>query len=550
MTINPTNIPPAALPPSVKGGGNAPSRRPASGDPFASVIAQISGADEAGVVGNTSRRTVSLASRKRGTEALEDAGGSSVPSTRDAGDPTIINVAVPAWLWTVQDQPRSLGLGPAAQSQTAGGSGAAADTLESTGSSDAPRMGPVADLFPGMAAVPLAGAASQDGAAAVQTDHADQLSASTIAAPVGGQSTPALPAGVPPGLGAGAAPPTDSSLAPTDRFAGPAVQTDTTDPQNVSSASTDQPGSTQSRIAPRRVGRVPAAYADAALAPGLRPAGQSANGVAATTTFSSNSQAGSSRITDNLRASTDRAAGSPTVLADGQSGLAAALLAGRAQTGTAQNPADQDSAHSSPNSRGRAEDIQALVAQALDAPVAPAFDAAVVGAVVQTDHAFLQTGQAAEHVSSLDRTSAASAATLLSGIADRSAAIDEVSLHRQMVQAIQLQSRNGVGDARITLQPEYLGEVTIALRVEDGGVTAHVSAASAEVRAWLGANESLLRHGLSEQGLTLDRLIVSDEPAEPSRDSKGGNARQQQSQQDQEPRPRPRRDTSTFEITL
>ena len=104
---------------------------------------------------------------------------------------------------------------------------------------------------------------------------------------------------------------------------------------------------------------------------------------------------------------------------------------------------------------------------------------------------------------------------------------------------------------RVSLQPEYLSEVTIALRVEDGGVTAHVSAASTDVRAWLGANEALLRQGLSEQGLTLDRLIVSDEPAEPSRDARGGNARQQQQPQpEQEPRPRQRRDASTFEITL
>jgi flagellar hook-length control protein FliK len=299
---------------------------------------------------------------------------------------------------------------------------------------------------------------------------------------------------------------------------------------------------------------VTAAYADAsnaATAQELRPAGQSANGPAAPPAFSSSAQAGSNRIADKLRASTDRGAGAPPVLADTQGGLAAAFLTGRTQNGTAHDPADQDSAHSSANSQGRAEDTQSPVAQALNAAVAQALDATVAGTAVHPDHALLHTaGQMADHASSLDGTTAATAAPLLSAIADRSSAIDDASLHRQMVQAIHLQSRNGVGDAQITLQPEYLGEVTIALRVEDGGVTAHVSAASTDVREWLSANQSLLRQALSEQGLTLDRLVVSDEPAEPSRDSKGGNARQQHPQQDQEPRPRPRRDTSTFEITV
>ena len=586
MTINPTNIPPAALPPSVKGGGNAPSRRPASGDPFASVIAQISGADEAVVVGSPPRGPVSLAGRMRGTESLDDVGQSAVSSKYDADDPTIVNVAVPAWLWTVQEQPRSLGLGPLAQLQTAAGSGssgAADDTLESTGSSDlgtAPRLGAVADFVSGMDAMPFAGPGSQVAAAivqtvqtdqpvqtvqTVQTAQTDQLSASPappVAAPDGEQFTSVLStgvSGVPSGVGAGAALPTGASLTPADRFAKAAALSDTPDQPQLSSASTDPSGSSQSRPPTRRAGRGSAAYAEAAnaaIAQSVPPAGQSANGVAIPTAFSASSQAGSGRTTDTRRVSSDRtnggavrAAASSTVLADGQAGLAAALLTGRAQNGTAQNPAGQDSSHSS-NSRGGADETQGSAAQALEIPVAQALDAAVQGVAAHADHGILQSTQAADPFWSLDRTSAATAAPLLSGLADRSAAIDDVGMHRQMVQAIRLQSRNGVGDARITLQPEYLGEVTIALRVEDGGVTAHVSAASTEVREWLGANESLLRHGLSEQGLTLARLVVSDQPAEPSRDSKGGNARQQQPQQDPEPRPRPRRDTSTFEITV
>ncbi len=230
---------------------------------------------------------------------------------------------------------------------------------------------------------------------------------------------------------------------------------------------------------------------------------------------------------------------------DDQSVLVAAPMPSRAQNGTAQNPGDQDGAQAFDDPRARANDIQTLAAQALDGAVAGAF-------ALHSDHAGSQIGQSGDigHLTFSDKTTLGSEVSIVSGSADRGPAIDDGSLHRQIVQAIQLQSRNGVGEARVTLQPEYLGELTIALRVENGGVTAHVSAATSEVRDWLGANEAMLRQGLSEQGLRLDRLVVSNEPAEPSKDTKDQHARQQQPQSGDEPPPRPRRDTSTFEITV
>ena len=217
----------------------------------------------------------------------------------------------------------------------------------------------------------------------------------------------------------------------------------------------------------------------------------------------------------------------------------------RWQGGTSPNQGDQDSSQAFAESRARPNDVSTPAVQALEG--------AVAAAALHVDHVSSLTGQAEiGHVPSLERTILPSVPSLVSGSADRSTGIDDGSLNRQIVQAIQLQSHNGVGDARLTLQPEYLGEVTIALRVEDGGVIAHVSAAAADVREWLGANEAMLRQGLMEHGLKLDRLIVSEEPAEPSRDTRDHHARQQQQQQqrDDEPRPRPRRDTGTFEITV
>jgi flagellar hook-length control protein FliK len=123
---------------------------------------------------------------------------------------------------------------------------------------------------------------------------------------------------------------------------------------------------------------------------------------------------------------------------------------------------------------------------------------------------------------------------------------DAGDLRHQIVQAVRLQWQDGTGEAKLTLRPEYLGEVTITLRVEQGGVTAHFAAESSEVRAWMNANEPQLRQALSDQGLVLARLIVSDQVANLGPD---GEARRQRPHQ-QKQRPRPQRTKGTFELVV
>jgi flagellar hook-length control protein FliK len=127
-----------------------------------------------------------------------------------------------------------------------------------------------------------------------------------------------------------------------------------------------------------------------------------------------------------------------------------------------------------------------------------------------------------------------------------STVLDQAHLETQIVQAIRLQWRDGMGTARLTLDPEYLGAVTIALRVEHGQVTAAVHAENPDVRAWVQSNQSLLTHGLSQQGLSLDRLIISHES--PLADSSADDRRRRR------PLPpgrrAPRAASGTFEIVV
>ncbi|MGE3508780.1 MAG: flagellar hook-length control protein FliK [Vicinamibacterales bacterium] len=121
-------------------------------------------------------------------------------------------------------------------------------------------------------------------------------------------------------------------------------------------------------------------------------------------------------------------------------------------------------------------------------------------------------------------------------------------LPSQIVQAMRLQWHGSGGDARIRLQPHYLGELTISLKVEQGAVIAYLAASQSDVRQWIESNESLLRHTLAQHDLRLERLVVTED--EPDRPSEHGSRRE--AQDDQRPPSRRRRSESdaTFDVVV
>jgi flagellar hook-length control protein FliK len=111
------------------------------------------------------------------------------------------------------------------------------------------------------------------------------------------------------------------------------------------------------------------------------------------------------------------------------------------------------------------------------------------------------------------------------------APIDDHALEAHVVQAIKMQWQTGVGEATIKLRPEHLGEMTVSLRVEGGSVSADLRVETEAARSWISGHEDNLRSALERQGLTLDRIVVSQEDAAPDR-------RQQPERRRQQPRPR------------
>ena len=89
--------------------------------------------------------------------------------------------------------------------------------------------------------------------------------------------------------------------------------------------------------------------------------------------------------------------------------------------------------------------------------------------------------------------------------------LEQYELPDQLVRAIRMQWRDGVGEARIRLNPPQLGEVQVALQVRQGVVSAVLSSDSEVVRGWMRSQQHELKAMLATQGLELDQLVVEED---------------------------------------
>jgi flagellar hook-length control protein FliK len=107
----------------------------------------------------------------------------------------------------------------------------------------------------------------------------------------------------------------------------------------------------------------------------------------------------------------------------------------------------------------------------------------------------------------------------------------------QIVQTIQLAWFRHGGEARITLDPQQFGDLSVAMRVDRGVVVARVQADAPQVREWLHANRDTLRAGLAEHQLRLDHLEITatDDARRESENREAGQ------RDDRESPPHPRR---------
>ena len=96
------------------------------------------------------------------------------------------------------------------------------------------------------------------------------------------------------------------------------------------------------------------------------------------------------------------------------------------------------------------------------------------------------------------------------------------TVNAQIVRAMAVSWHNDVGEARVRLDPETLGGLTMALRVERGVVTATLTTDLPAVRDSIYAHERELRAGLASHGLDLGRLVVTSDPERERREPDDG----------------------------
>ena len=115
---------------------------------------------------------------------------------------------------------------------------------------------------------------------------------------------------------------------------------------------------------------------------------------------------------------------------------------------------------------------------------------------------------------------------------------------KQVVRALYLQWRDGVGEAHVQLNPEHLGHVTLSLRVGQGSVAATVVAETETAQRWIESHRDSLQQSLGEQGLKLDRLMVTT-----SREGRREPPPEEQGQRPRRPNPR-RASQGVFEVRV
>ena len=126
--------------------------------------------------------------------------------------------------------------------------------------------------------------------------------------------------------------------------------------------------------------------------------------------------------------------------------------------------------------------------------------------------------------------------------------VDDGEVVSQLVRAMRTQFRDGMGEARIRLNPEHLGEVRIDIKIDGDRVSAVLQVERSDVRQAIEAQSHSLRSSLAAQGLNLEDLTVRQ--GERARDERGGadENRRGRDQPPPERRSRQRQPDREFEL--
>jgi flagellar hook-length control protein FliK len=126
---------------------------------------------------------------------------------------------------------------------------------------------------------------------------------------------------------------------------------------------------------------------------------------------------------------------------------------------------------------------------------------------------------------------------------------EEADIVPQLVRAMRTHFRAGVGEARIRLNPEHLGEVRLSIRIDGDRVSALLQVERPEVQKAIESQSDSLRTGLAAQGFTLEHLSVNrDEQPRQSANNEPEQRGRERGQPPPQRRARKREDDQEFEL--
>jgi len=162
--------------------------------------------------------------------------------------------------------------------------------------------------------------------------------------------------------------------------------------------------------------------------------------------------------------------------------------------------------------------VQQAVPVVSEAPVENAPEAAFSADTKETKVTPMNRfmAEAAERLNSREATASVQAPVLLTRDSFRNLAESiskeygvKKAVFEQAVAALEEASQQQVSQVRITLKPESLGSVDVALSMQGGKLTARLIASSPEVRDVFAANLSQFKQALEAQGLQVNQLSVA-----------------------------------------
>ncbi len=128
-------------------------------------------------------------------------------------------------------------------------------------------------------------------------------------------------------------------------------------------------------------------------------------------------------------------------------------------------------------------------------------------------HQTSQSGTSTQTTSMSQGSSETTQTSMSKSFSEQIAKLQE-SVNQQIVKSVQGSVGSERSHIRLQLEPQHLGKVHIQMKIENGMLTAQLTAIKTQTRTMLEQNLNQLKTSFEDQGIKVDRLVVTRETSE------------------------------------